>query len=337
MIVVTGGAGFIGSCLVWKLNELGRTDILLVDENGQSLPKSLNWNREKVLDYIEKGDFLKRLLRGELAGKIETLFHMGACSATTEQNREYLYENNFSYSRLLAEWTLKNGVQFLYASSAATYGAGDRGYCDEDAITPHLTPLNPYGESKQMFDLWLLEQGLANRLAGFKFFNVYGPNEYHKGDMRSMVHKGYEQIKKEGRIRLFKSYRQDLADGEQKRDFIYVKDVLDVLIWFWRHPDKRGIFNLGAGKAESWNRLAECIFFALGKEPRIEYIEMPLNIRDQYQYWTQADLSKLHKTGIHFAPTSLQDGVADYIRHLDMENPHLISSNAGNAAGRKGV
>ena len=325
MIVVTGGAGFIGSCMVWKLNTMGRTDVLVVDEKGDVSPKSSNWNPAKVLGYMDKSVFISEVRQGKYPD-VEAVFHMGACSATTEMNREYLRENNFLYTKTLCEWALEKGARFIYASSAATYGSGDAGYTDADLVTPKLKPLNPYGESKQMFDLWLLENKLSEKVAGFKFFNVYGPNEYHKGDMRSVVHKGYQQIKNEGKIRLFKSYRPDFADGEQKRDFIYVKDVVETMAWFWKNPSVGGIYNLGAGKAESWNCFARAIFSALKMEPCIEYIEMPENLRDQYQYWTEADLTKLQRAGVSASFSSLQDGVADYVRYLESVSPYMVVS-----------
>lgn len=329
MIVVTGGAGFIGSCLVWKLNRLGHQDILIVDEKGTESPKSSNWNRTAVADYYEKDEFLTLVQKGKVPGKIDVIFHMGACAATTEQNRDYLYENNYLYSKKLAEWAVRDNIQFLYASSAATYGDGEIGYSDDDAVSPKLKPLNPYGDSKQMFDVWVLENKLSSILTGFKFFNVYGPNEYHKDDMRSMIHKGYQQIKKEGKLKLFRSHKSEFADGEQKRDFIYIKDVLEVMIWFWENPASRGIFNLGTGKAETWNHLGQCIFEALGRVPKIEYIDMPANIRDQYQYWTQADLSKLRRTGMNFSFSSLKEGIADYVRHLEQGAPYLVTNDLG--------
>lgn len=323
MIIVTGGAGFIGSCIVWKLNTLGRTDILVVDENGNVPPKDANWAVGKTAGYLDKTDFIRQVREGKFQGQVEAVFHMGACSSTTEMNRDYLRDNNFLYSQTLAEWCLKQQIPFLYASSAATYGDGNDGYSDAEEKTPGLKPLNPYGESKQIFDEWLITNKLTGKVTGFKFFNVYGPNEYHKGDMRSMVHKGYQQVKKEGKLRLFKSYRPDYAAGEQKRDFIYVKDVVDAMIWFWQHPEFKGIYNLGTGKAESWNDLAHAIFAALNLPVQIEYIEMPLSIRNQYQYWTQADLEKLKSTGIPLKFMNLKDGVADYVRYLESANPYL--------------
>jgi ADP-L-glycero-D-manno-heptose 6-epimerase len=313
MLIVTGGAGFIGSCMVWKLNQLGRRDILVVDEKGTEPPKSLNWNPKTVLDYLEKEELLKALDKGTIGKGVEGIFHIGACSSTTEQNRDYLMEVNYGYSVRLAEWAVKHGVRFLYASSAATYGDGALGYCDEDAMTERLKPLNLYGESKRLFDAWVLRNHYEKKFVGFKYFNVYGPNESHKGDMRSMIHKGYQQIRKTGKLRLFRSYKPEYPDGGQKRDFIYVKDVLEVTMWFWNHPEVTGIFNLGTGEARSWNDLGRLIFEALGMKPCIEYIEMPESVKNQYQYWTQADLKKIRAAGMDYRFTSLEEGIRDYV------------------------
>jgi len=324
VIVVTGGAGFIGSALVWKLNALGFDDILIVDDKAQGSPKWKNIAKRKFTDYQESGDFLASLTKGTLTGKIEALFHMGACTDTTETDRDYLTQNNFEYTKRLAEWSLKNKVRFLYASSAATYGSGENGYSDNDSNSLKLKPLNLYGESKQQFDLWTLERGLQDRIAGFKFFNVFGPNEYHKGHMRSVIHKGYGEIKSEGKIRLFKSYRKEYSDGEQLRDFIYVKDVVEVLIWFWKRPDQNGIFNLGTGSAKSWNQLAHAIFSALKMKPNIEYIDMPGDLRNQYQYYTQADTTKLKTSGCTRLFQPFGDSVADYVlNYLEKPDPYL--------------
>lgn len=324
MIVVTGGAGFIGSVLAWKLNELGRKDLLIVDNLGTRPPKADNLRKRKFVDYFEKKDFLKEIAKGRLTNKVEVIFHMGACTDTTETNKEYLLENNFEYSKELARWALSEGKRFLYASSGATYGAGENGYSDDEAVILKLKPLNLYGLSKQLFDLWLLENKLQKKVAGFKFFNVYGPNEYHKGEMRSVVHKGYEQIKKNGKMRLFRSHKPEYADGEQKRDFVYVKDVVNVMIWFWEHPETAGIHNLGCGKAHTWNQLAHGIFHALGMKPNIEYFDMPESLRDQYQYWTEADLTKLRKTGYKQVFSSLNSGIKDYVQnHLEHRDPFV--------------
>jgi ADP-L-glycero-D-manno-heptose 6-epimerase len=324
MIVITGGAGFIGSCLAWKFNEMGRSDLLLVDDRGTESPKAENLRKRKYADYFEKNDFLKILAGGRLNREIEAIFHLGACTDTTETNKEFLWETNYDYSRRLAEWAVKEGKRFIYASSAATYGDGERGYSDAREGIPRLRPLNLYGLSKQVFDEWVLEKKLEKKFAGLKFFNVFGPNEYHKGDMRSMVHKGYGQIKKDGRIRLFKSYRKGVADGEQKRDFVYVKDVLAVILWFWDHPQAGGIFNLGTGKAETWLSLVRAIFKAMGKPEVIEFVEMPPAIRDKYQYWTEADLGNLRRAGCAHPFLALEDGVRDYIQnHLETPDPYL--------------
>lgn len=324
MIIITGGAGFIGSCLVWKFNQLGRRDILLVDDQGNTLPKSGNWDSKGVLDYLDKDDFLKKVSKGTIGKNIEGIFHIGACADTTEKNREYLMENNYRYSIRLAEWALKEGKRFLYASSAATYGDGRFGYSDEDSNTPNLKALNCYGESKQLFDLWILERNLQKKFVGFKYFNVYGPNEYHKGDMRSMIHKGYHQIKKTGKLSLFKSYLNGYKDGEQKRDFVYVKDVLEVMLWYWKHPEVTGIFNVGTAKPESWNDLGRFMFEALGLQPCIEYIEMPEDIKNQYQYWTCADLTKSRRAGMNYTFCSLRDGIRDYVlEHLEKSDAPL--------------
>jgi ADP-L-glycero-D-manno-heptose 6-epimerase len=222
---------------------------------------------------------------------------MGACSDTTEMRRDYLKKNNTEYSEKIARWCVENSVYLGYASSAAAYGAGELGYSDEDALTPRLKPLNPYGQSKLDFDIWVLKNGFEKKITGFRFFNVYGPHECHKGAMRSLAHKGFEQIRDTGKIRLFKSYKSQYDDGEQKRDFLYVKDAVDVMLWLYEHPEKKGIFNLGTGRAQSWNDLARALFKAMAKPMNIEYIEMPDNIKNQYQYFTESDNGKLKKAG----------------------------------------
>lgn len=324
MIVITGGAGFIGSVLAWKLNTLGRKDLILVDQKAEKSPKWVNVKKRAFEDYLESDAFISEVESGRLNGKVEALFHMGACSDTTEKDRKFLKENNTDYSRRLAEWSLKNNVYFAYASSAATYGAGEHGFSDDDALTPKLKPLNPYGQSKLDFDVWVLQNGLQKKLTGFRYFNVYGPNESHKGAMRSLAQKGFEQIRKDGKISLFRSYKPEVADGGQKRDFVYVKDVVDAMIWFQGHPEKKGIFNLGSGKAQSWNDLAAALFKAMGKPKQIEYVDMPESIRQQYQYFTEADLTKFHATGCPQVFRNLEAGVGDYVReHLSKPDPIL--------------
>jgi ADP-L-glycero-D-manno-heptose 6-epimerase len=314
LIILTGGAGFIGSCFLWKLNQEGEKNILLVDHNDSEI-KINNLKGKSYTDFIEKDDFIVNIKSGNVPKKVKAIFHIGACTSTTETDADYLQKNNTDYSRVLAEWSLGSKIPFYYASSAATYGDGSRGYSDEDSVSVKLSPMNLYGRSKQLFDLWLIENKLTGKVVGFKYFNVFGPNEYHKGDMRSVVVKAYEQIKSDGKIRLFKSYKPEYKDGEQKRDFVYVKDSVDLMFKFYKNQKVKGIFNLGTGKARTWNDLAKAIFAALGKEPNIEYIEMPEAIRDKYQYFTEADLTKLSKTGIEYSFTPLEDGVADYVKN----------------------
>ncbi|MGH7197818.1 MAG: ADP-glyceromanno-heptose 6-epimerase, partial [Candidatus Omnitrophota bacterium] len=324
MIIVTGGAGFIGSVLAAKLNELGERALLIVDQKARKSPKWENIEKRYFQDYLESDEFIDRLEKGEWNGKIKAVFHMGACTDTTERDESYLRQNNFEYTRRLAEWVIANKVYFSYASSAATYGAGELGFSDDDAKTPRLKPLNPYGQSKLDFDIWALKNGLGNKITGFRFFNVYGPNEYHKGEMRSLVHKGFGQIRDTGKMRLFRSYKKEYPDGGQKRDFIYVKDAVDTLVWFFKNPKWKGVYNLGTGRAQTWNDLAKALFKAMGRAENIEYIEMPDSIKNQYQYFTQSDPAKLLKTGCPDSFRDLEAGVSDYIRnYLLKENPYL--------------
>ncbi|MBN2097733.1 MAG: ADP-glyceromanno-heptose 6-epimerase [Candidatus Omnitrophica bacterium] len=314
-VIVTGAAGFIGSCLLWKLNQQGVDDILVVDNLGDSL-KWRNLLGKRFHDYIEKDDFLNLVLEEKIDKRTDVIVHLGACTSTVCTDARYFIKNNYEYSKVLAEFALKNKISFIYASSAATYGSGKDGFSDEDKVSVTLTPLNMYGFSKQLFDLWLINQGLQQKVAGFKFFNVFGPNEYHKGEMMSVIAKSFDKIVKEKKIRLFKSYRSDYADGEQKRDFIYVKDAVDVLWHFIEHPKKTGIFNLGSGCAHTWNMLAQAIFSALGLPTNIEYFDMPEAIRDKYQYYTQADLSKLQKAEINHHFFDFTEAVGDYVGYL---------------------
>ncbi|RKY30945.1 MAG: ADP-glyceromanno-heptose 6-epimerase [Candidatus Omnitrophota bacterium] len=318
-VILTGGAGFIGSCLLWKLNENGITDILVVDHLDDLKWKNLI--NKKFTDYIEKDEFIKFICEGKVE-RPDFLIHLGACTRTTEKNASYIINNNYIYSRKLAEWAVKNNVNFLYASSAATYGGGENGFSDDDKNTLKLKPLNLYGFSKHLFDLWVINNGLSDRFVGFKFFNVFGPNEYHKKDMKSVVAKAFYQIKENGVLRLFKSYRSDFKDGEQKRDFIYVKDVVDVIYYFIENPDKKGIFNVGTGKARSFNELGECIFEILGKEKRIEYIDMPEDVKKHYQYFTKANIEKLRRAGYDKEFTDFKRAISEYIEYLK-EGKHL--------------
>jgi len=312
-VLVTGGAGFIGSALVWALNRRGCEDIVVCDILATN-EKWRNLTPLRFADYVEGGDLLPRLQSGAL-GKFDLVLHMGACSATTERNATYLIRNNYEFTKDLAAWALAKKARFVYASSAATYGDGSAGMDDSEADIEALRPLNMYGYSKQLFDLYAKRGGFLNKIVGLKYFNVYGPNEDHKADMRSLVHKSFAQVKNEGVIRLFKSYRKDYKDGEQKRDFLYVKDAVAMTLHLAASKKAGGLFNIGSGAARTWIDLATSVFAALGKKPKIEFIEMPETIRDKYQYFTQADISKLRATGYREKITSLEKAVADYVQN----------------------
>ena len=310
--IVTGGAGFIGSNIVSALNARGEDDLLVVDILGKD-EKWKNLVGLRYADYLE-GDAFRFALQNDTLGKVDAVFHMGACSATTETDASYLADNNYRFTRDLCEWCLRNGVRFIYASSGATYGDGALGYSDEDEMTWKLKPLNMYGYSKHMFDLWALRQEILNEIVGLKFFNVYGPREDHKGDMRSVVHKAYGQIQQTGVVKLFKSYRPDYKDGEQVRDFVYVKDAVEVCLHFAEHRRASGLFNVGTGTCRTWLDLARATFAALGREPKIEFIDMPETLRAKYQYRTEADIGKLRQAGFDQPMTTLEDGVRDYVK-----------------------
>lgn len=310
-IMVTGGAGFIGSCLVTMLNEQGRDDIFIVDNIART-EKWRHLTNKKYLEYIHKSELKERL--PSLAGKITHVLHMGACSSTTERDFDYLYHNNFEFTRMLWEFCTKDNISFLYASSAATYGDGEKGFDDTMDIAK-LRPLNGYGYSKQIFDLWAREQhNVPRQHVGLKFFNVYGPNEDCKGDMSSVIFKAYHQISETGKVTLFRSHRPDFADGGQLRDFVYVKDICNVISWLVDHPDINGLVNLGTGKARSFEDLGKAVFSAMDREPVIEYIDMPEHLRGKYQYYTQAQVSSLRAMGYNAPFYSLEDGVNDYVR-----------------------
>ena len=317
MIIVTGAAGFIGSCLVAELNSRGRFDLIVVDEiDGELDLKKKNLSNKRYQRYYDKAEYLKLLKRDSFDFDVECILHMGACSSTTLQDADYFQKNNYEYTCTVAQWAVNNKAHLIYASSAATYGDGTQGYSDDEALIPHLKPLNLYGESKQKFDEWVLGHGYQQQMVGLKFFNVFGPNEYHKADMKSVVAKAYERVATEGKMSLFKSYDPRYKDGEQKRDFIYVKDAVDVMMFFMENPKINGIFNLGTGQAHSWNELANALFLALGRTPQIEYIEMPENLRDKYQYFTQADMKKLRNAGYLKPFTRLEEAVKDYCSYL---------------------
>jgi ADP-L-glycero-D-manno-heptose 6-epimerase len=314
-IIVTGGAGFIGSNLVETLNQKGEDRIIIVDHLNEG-NKWKNLLGLKFLDYIEKDEFLEKIKKGYFKD-VSAIVHLGACSNTTVKDLHYLYLNNYKYSQKLALFALENEINFIYASSAATYGDGSMGFSDEEALLPKLKPLNPYGFSKHLFDLWLYYNGLLNQVVGLKYFNVFGEREFHKGEMKSVALKAYEEIKKEGKVKLFKSYHPDYKDGEQLRDFIYVKDAVEVTIFFLENPKIKGIFNVGTGKARSFKDLVLAIFSALSLPPNIEYVEMPEYLKNQYQYFTQADITKLRKVGYNKPMWELESAIKNYVNYLE--------------------
>lgn len=311
-ILITGGAGFIGSNLAAALNRRGERNLVLVDHLG----REEKWRNLADLDYDDLWsiDDFRRRVRADALPAFAAVFHLGACSATDEKDADYLIDNNFRATRELCEWSLRHGARFVYASSAATYGAGEHGYDDDLALLPRLRPLNMYGYSKHRFDLWALRRGLFDRIVGLKYFNVFGPREGHKQGMRSVINKAYGEVVASGHIRLFRSHRPDYADGEQRRDFVYVADVVEQTLFYLDRPDVSGLFNCGTGQARSWNELARALFAAAGRAPRIEYVDMPASIRGQYQYFTQAEMGRVRRSGYGRASLSLEEAVADYVR-----------------------
>ena len=317
-ILVTGGAGFIGSALVWALNLRDLENIWVTDFMEDDSPKKRNLTPLRYARYLDAAD-LRSLVKAdakELA-EIRTVLHLGACSSTTETDSNYLDDNNFMYTKELAEWSLGKNVRFVYASSAATYGDGSAGMDDMVEDLERYQPLNLYGLSKHKFDLHARDTGMLSRCVGLKYFNVYGPNEDHKGDMRSVVHKSFGQIRDTGKVQLFKSHRPDYEDGKQKRDFLYVKDAVRMTLFLAENNHANGLFNLGSGQAKTWLDLANAIFSALNSEPRIEFIDMPETIREKYQYFTEAKITKLRESGYRDNLFDLEEAVADYaIKYL---------------------
>ncbi|MDB6169724.1 MAG: rfaD [Verrucomicrobia bacterium] len=314
-ILVTGGAGFIGSALIWALNRRGHTDIVVSDFLGSD-EKWRNLVPLRFADYVEADAFRRQLAANPSAfGRFTAVFHLGACSSTTEKNAGYLVDNNYSVSKELAAWALGQGARFIYASSAATYGDGAQGMDDVSEDLGRLRPLNMYGYSKHLFDLHAQRSRWLERIVGVKYFNVFGPNEEHKGDMRSLVDKAYQQILANGKVQLFKSHKPEFKDGEQMRDFLYVKDAVEMTLHFAEQaPKAGGLYNLGSGQANTWLTLTRAIFAALGREPEIEFVDMPGVLRGKYQYFTQANVAKLRATGYERTMTPLADAVRDYVQ-----------------------
>lgn len=329
-ILVTGGAGFIGSALVWALNRRGLTDIVIAD----FLDPDKKWNdlvslgagheeKRKNLrplrfaDYVEADVLRDRLLdEPEAFGRFATVFHLGACSSTTETNEPFLIDNNFACTKELARWALARGSRFIYASSAGTYGDGEAGMDDKDDDLSRLRPLNLYSSSKHAFDLYAQREGMLDHIVGLKYFSVFGPNEDHKDGMRSVVNKAFHQIRATGRVQLFKSHRPDCRDGEQKRDFLYVKDAVEMTLHFaFGNPGATGLYNIGCGEAHTWLALASAVFAALGRPPVIAFIDMPAELRARYQYFTRADITKLRSTGYNRPVTPLAEAVRDYVQN----------------------
>lgn len=324
MIVVTGGAGLIGSAVVRELNRSGQDDILAVDHLEKS-DKWMNLRSLQFRQYMEKDDFASLLeSQGSWIHKedIQCVIHLGACSSTTEKDASYLIKNNYNYSISIAEFCFRRHIRLVYASSAATYGGGEFGFQDDEAELEKLRPLNMYGYSKHLFDLWMKRHGFRGA-AGVKYFNVFGPNEYHKGEMQSLVLKAFRQITQEGKMRLFKSYRSEYPDGGQKRDFFYVNDAAKMTAYLALENKKAsGIFNAGSGIANTWIDLAKAIFTAMNLEPRIEFIEMPENLRDRYQYYTCAPVEKIRGAGYREKTHSISEAVSNYVKE------YLLKSEA---------
>jgi len=312
-ILVTGGAGFIGSALVWALNQRGVENILICDVLGRD-EKWKNLVPLRFADYIEAADLV-----GRLDKEIRAIFHLGACSSTTETDASYLIHNNFEYTKMLAHFALANDCRFVYASSAATYGSlADR--ISESLPLEQLRPLNMYGYSKHLFDCYAQRAGILDRITGLKYFNVFGPNEYHKGDMRSVVHKAFGEIRATGKVSLFKSYRPEYPDGGQQRDFLYVKDAVAATLFLAERIDGGGLFNIGSGQPNTWISLVTPIFSG---EPKIEFIDMPEGLRPKYQYFTCADVSKLRAAGFTQPLTPLAAAVSDYVKNYLIPGKHL--------------
>jgi ADP-L-glycero-D-manno-heptose 6-epimerase len=320
MIVVTGAAGFIGSCLVGKLNAEGYKDIIVVDDFSE-LNKIPNLENKIFSQKIERASFFEWLDMNEKL--VYFIFHIGARTDTTEFNKAIFDDLNVNYSKVIWNKCVAFGIPLVYASSAATYGSGEHGYEDSHEIVSKLKPLNPYGDSKNDFDKWVLTQKETPYFwAGLKFFNVYGPNEYHKARMASVVFHSFNQIKATGKVKLFKSHKPQYKDGEQLRDFVYVKDLVNVCVFLMTHKRNSGLYNLGTGEARSFLDLAKNTFISMGQSKNLEFIDTPIDIRDKYQYFTEANMNKLRSIGYNEPFTSLEEGIKDYVKNYLLSNKY---------------
>lgn len=323
-IIVTGGAGFIGSATVWTLNQRGRDDVVIVDDVTHH-EKEHNIGHLQYDQMVGIADFRAQILAGEWdhAG-VEAIIHLGACSSTMETNWEYLLDTNVEYTKDIIRWCVDHSVRCVYASSAATYGDGMQGYNDDHALFSQLIPLNLYGKSKLLVDIWARDGGYLDRTVGLRYFNVFGPNEWHKEGMRSVVAKKYPDIAAGKPMTLFKSYEEGYKDGEQKRDFIYIQDAVRATLFFIDHAKPAGVFNVGSGNARTWLDVAHAMFAAMGKEARIEFIDMPKELKDQYQYFTQANIKKLQSAGFDTSQnTSLESAITEYVQQHLVPHRHL--------------
>lgn len=323
MIVITGGAGFIGSAVVWALNGRGQTDLLLVDDVDH-VEKEHNLAPLKYDRLLTIADFRRQLLSGDLNGSgVAALLHLGACSDTMEDDEAYLLANNVEYSQDIIRWCVDRTVRCVYASSAATYGSGNQGFSDNHELFDQLAPRNVYGRAKLLVDIWARDGGYLDQVVGLRYFNVFGPNEWHKGRMQSVIAKKFPDVRDKGYLELFASQHPDFADGEQDRDFMYVKDAVAVTLWCLDHREVKGVFNVGTGQARAWNDVARALFAALAKEPDIRYIDLPASLAKQYQYHTEADIAKLRSAGLQSAFMGLEESITDYVQQYLVPHRHL--------------